>query len=103
MKLVNTTYLSAKDKVLKLQDLKGKTELKFYQNTNNYYVEMKSKNFRFEKESFGKDARGFSKIYHEVLKLLQIKSQVKNMQIYCYDLFYTVIRSRDGKETVIDK
>ena len=43
-----------------------------------------------------------SKVYHEVLmlmKLLQTKPQVKNMNIY-YDLYYSVIKNRDEKEIV---
>ena len=30
----------------RIQELKGKTKLKFYKNLNNYYNEMKKKNFR---------------------------------------------------------
>ena len=39
-----------------------------------------------------------SKIYHEVLllmKFLQTKPEVKNMNINYYDLYYTVIKTRD--------
>ena len=82
----------------KLQELKGKTNLKFYKNISNYYTEMKNKNFQTNNQDpFAKNAQGISKIYHEVLllmKFLQTKSQIKNMNINYYDLYYTVIKNR---------
>ena len=57
--------------------------------------------FRFDEDPFAKNAQGVSKIYHEVLKLmkfLQTKPQVKNMNIYYFDLYYTVFKNRDEKE-----
>ena len=45
MNMVNTTYNSTKDMVNNLQQLKGKTKLKFYKNISIYYDEM---NIRFE-------------------------------------------------------
>ena len=60
-------------------------------------------NIRFDEDPFGKNAQGFGKTYHEVLKLmefLQTKPQVKNMNIKYYDLYYTVIKNRDEKEIV---
>ena len=60
---------------------------------------MKNKNFQTNNQDpFAKNARGISKIYHEVLllmKFLQTKPQVKNMNINYYDLYYTVIKIRD--------
>ena len=56
-----------------------------------------------DEHSFAKDVQGISKIYHEVLlfkKFLQTKPQVKNMNVKYYDLYYTVIKSRDEKEIV---
>ena len=82
----------------KLQQLKCKTKSKFYKNISNYYIEMKNKNFQTQEDPFSKNAQGISKIYHEVLlsmKLLQTKPQVKNMNINYYDLYYTVIKTRD--------
>ena len=38
--MVKIKYNTTKDMNNKLQLLKGKTKLKFYQNTSNYYVEM---------------------------------------------------------------
>ena len=68
MKIVNTTLNSTEDMVNKLQQLKGKTKLKFYKNISNYYNEMKNKNFHFpQQDSFSKNAQGISKTYHEVL------------------------------------
>ena len=58
-------------------------------------------NLRMDEDPFAKNAQGISKIYHEVLmlmKFLQTKPQVKNMNINYYDLYYTVIRNRDDKE-----
>ena len=52
---------------------------------------------------YDKNAQGISKIYHEVLKMmkfLQTKPQVKNMNIKYYDLYYFVIKNRDKKEIV---
>ena len=44
---------------------------------------------RFDEDTFAKNAQGISKICHEVLlliKLLQTKPQVKNVNINYYDL-----------------
>ena len=41
-----TTYNSSEDMIKKLQSLKGKTKLKFYENISNYHIEMKNKNFQ---------------------------------------------------------
>ena len=100
MNMVNTTYNSTEDMINKLQEIKGKTKLKFYENISNYYDNM---NIRFDEDPFPRNAQGISKIYHEVLKLmkfLQTKPQVKNMNINYCDLCYTVINNRDDKEIV---
>ena len=50
-----------------------------------------------DENPFAKNAQGISKIYHEVLllmKYLQTKPQVENMNINYYDLYYTVIKNR---------
>ena len=87
----------------KLQSLKGKTKLIFYKNINNYYTEMKSRNFHFpQQDLFSRNAEGISKIYHEVLKLmkfLQTNPQVQNMNINYYDLYYTV-KTRDKNKDI---
>ena len=102
--MVNTKYNSTEDMINKLQSLKGKTKLKFYKNISNYYIEMKNKNFQpNNQDPFAKNAQGISKIYHEVLllmKFLQTKSQVKNMNINYYDLYYTVIKVRDENRDI---
>ena len=102
--MVNTNYNSTDDMINKLQQLKGKTKLKFYKNISNYYIEMKNKNFQIHHEDpFGKNAQGISKIYHEVLllmKYLQTKPKVKNMNINYYDLYYTVIKARDENKDI---
>ena len=81
----------------KLQQLKGKTILGFYENISNYYNEMnirrQSGTFQFEEDPFSKGVLGIGKTYHEVLllvKILQTKPQVKNMNNKYYDLYYTV-------------
>ena len=103
--MVNTNYNSIEDMIDKLQSLKGKTKLKFYKNIGNYYIEMKNKNFQTnQQDPFSRNAQGISKIYHEVLllmKFLQTKSQVKNMNINYYDLYNTIIKTRD-ENTDID-
>ena len=102
--MVNTTHNSSEDMVNKLQSLKGKTKLKFYKNISNYYIEMKNKIFQTHHEDrFTQNAQGISKIYHEVLLLMKIsqtKPEVKNKNINYYDLFYTVIKVRDGKKDI---
>ena len=88
----------------KLQSLKGKTKLKIYKNISNYYIEMKNKTFQTNNQDpFAKNAQGISKIYHEVLllmKILQTKPQVKNMNINYFDLYYTVIKTRDENKDI---
>ena len=101
--MANTKYNSSQDMINKLQELKGNTKLKFYKNISNYYDNM---NIRFNEDPFATNVQGISKIYHEVLlliKFLQTKPQVKNKIINYYDLYYTVIKIRDGKEIVDDK
>ena len=103
MNMVNTKYKTIEDMINKLQQLKGKTKLKFYKNISKYYIEMKNKNFQTQKDTFSKNAQGISKIYHEVLllmKSLQTKPQVKNMNNNYYDSYYTVIRIRDENKDI---
>ena len=103
MNMVNTTYNSTEDMINKLQELKSETKLKCYQNISNCYDNM---NIKMDEDPFAKNARGISKIYHEVLllmKFLQTKPQVKKMNIKYYDLYYTVFKNRDEKEIVNDK
>ena len=103
MNMVNTTYYSTEDMNNKLQSLKGKTKLKFYKIISDYYSEMKNKNFQTQEDPFAKNAPGINKIYHEVLllmKYLQTKPQVKNMNINYYDLYYTVIKTRNENRDI---
>ena len=99
----NTSYNTTEDMIDKLQSLKGKTKIKFSKNISNYNTEMKSKNFQNQEDHFSKNSQGISKIYHEVLllmKFLQTKPQVKNMNINYYDLYYTVIKNRDENRDI---
>ena len=102
--MVNTNYNTTEEMINKLQSLKGKTKLKFYKNINEYYKEMKNKNFQtYDQDPFSRNAQGISKIYHEVLLLmrfLQTKPQVKNMNINYYDLYNTVIKVRDENKNI---
>ena len=104
MNMVNTTYNSTEDLINNLQELKGRTKLKFYKNISNYYVEMKNRNFQTQdQDPFSKNVQGISKIYHEILllmKFLQTKPQVKNMNINYYDFYYTVIKTRDENKDI---
>ena len=87
----------------KLKSLKCKTKLKFYQNISNYYDEM---NNRMDEDAFARSAQGISKLYREIsllLKILQTKPQVKNMNNNLNDLYYTVIKNRDEKKLWIKK
>ena len=59
-----------------------------------------------DEDSFARSVQSISKIYHEVLlilKVLQTKPQVRNMNINYYDLYYTVVKNRDEKEVVDDQ
>ena len=102
--MVNTTYNSSEDMINKLQSLKGKTKLKFYKNISDYYIEMKNRNFQTQdQDPFSKNAQGISKIYNEVfllMKFLQTKPQVKNMNNNYYDLYYTIIKTRDENRDI---
>ena len=103
MNMVNTTYNSTEDMINKLQQLKGKTKLKFYKNISKFYHQMKSKNFQTQQDPFARNVQGISKIYHEVLllmKFVQTKPQVKNMNVNYYDLYYTVIKVRDDNKDI---
>ena len=65
-----------------------------------------SGNFQFQEDLFSKTVQGIVKIYHEVLLLmrfLQTKLQVTSMNVNCYDLYDTVIKSKDDKEIVNNK
>ena len=64
---------------------------------------MKNKNFQTQEDPFAKNAKSISRIYHEVLlvmKFLQTKPQVKNMNINSYDLYYTVIKVTDENKEI---
>ena len=65
--LVNTTYKSTEDMINILEELKGKTKLKFYKNIINYYDNM---NIRFDEILFSKNSQSISKNYHETLMLM---------------------------------
>ena len=96
--MVNTNYISSEDMINKLQSLKGKTKLKFCKNINNFYTEKKNRNFQTQEHPFAKNAQGISKNYQKVLlsmKFLQTKPKVKNTNVNYYDLYYTVIKTRD--------
>ena len=101
--MVNTNYNSTEDMINKLQSLKGKQKLKFYKKISNHYTEMKHKNFQTQEDPFAKNVQGISKIYHEVLllmKFLQTKPMVKNMNINYYDFYYTVIKTKDTNKDI---
>ena len=100
MNMINTKYNTTKDMIINIQELKEKTKLKIYKNINNYYDNM---NNRFDEDPFAKNAQGTSEIYHEMLllmKFVQTKPELKNMNFKYYDLYYTVIKNREDKEIV---
>ena len=100
MNMVKTTYKSTENMIKKLQPLKGKTKLKLSKNIGNYYDKM---NIRMNEGPFARNAQGMSKIYLEVfllMKFLQPKPQVKNMNNIYYGLYYTVNKNRDEKGIV---
>ena len=59
--MANTTYNTTENMINKLQQLKGKTKLKFYKNLSNYFDHM---NIKMDEDPFAKNAQGISKIYH---------------------------------------
>ena len=69
MNTVNTTYNSTKDMINRLQQLKGETKLKFFENISNYYDIM---NIGMDEDHFSTNAQGISKTYYEVLLLIKI-------------------------------
>ena len=88
------------------KSLKGKTKLKIYKKTGNYYFEMKNRIFQTQEDHFAKNPQGISKIYHEVLllmKFLQTKPQVKKLNINYNDLYYSVIKTSDENEVIDDQ
>ena len=108
--MVNGKYETTQGMIDKIQQLKSKTKLEFYQNISNYCDEMnnrrRSNSFQFKENPFSKSAEGSSKSFHEVsllLKYLQTKRQVMNMNKIYYDLYYTVIKNREDKEIVNDE
>ena len=50
--MVNSTYKSTEDIIIKFEELKGKTKLKFYENISNYYDEMKNRIFQNTRRHF---------------------------------------------------
>ena len=98
--MVNTTYNSREDMIIKLQSLKSKTKSKFYKKKTKNYDEMNVRFFKFKEDTFSKNAQGIGKLYHEVMllmKFLQTRPQVKKMNIKFYALYYNVIKNRDDK------
>ena len=96
---------SSEDNVIdKLQLMKGKTKLNTYKNISDYYKEMKNKNFQSNnKDPFSKNAKGVAKIYHELLLLMEFlhtKPDNKSMNIIHYDLYYTVIKTRNENKNI---
>ena len=61
MNLVNTTYNSTEDLIIKLQQLKRKTKLKYNRNISNYYNEKKHKNFQTQEDPFSKNTQNIKK------------------------------------------
>ena len=93
MNMVITLYNSTENVINKLQSLKSKTKLKFYESISNNYYNM---NIRMDEDAFAKNVQGISKPYHEVLvllKFLQNMPEVRNMNFNYYDLYYTVIKN----------
>ena len=101
--MVNSTYNSTQEMINKLQCLKCKTKLNFYENISNFCDNM---NIRMDEDPFARNTQGIGKFYQEVIllmKFLQTKLSVKNMNITYYDLYYTVIKNKDDKEIVDDR
>ena len=103
MNMAKIKNITTEDMIDKLQQLKGKTKLKFYKTISNDYIEMKNKTYQSQQDPFSGNAQCISKIYHEILllmKILQAKPQIKNMNINYYDLYFTVIKVRDENKDI---
>ena len=69
-------------------------------------IRRQSGTFQLEEDPFVKNAQSFGKIYHEVLflmKCIQTKPQVRNINNNYHNLYYTVVKIRDDKEIVNDE
>ena len=100
----NNNYNTTEDIINKLEELNGKSKLKFNKNISVYYLEMKNINFQSNNQDpFAINTQGISKIFLEVLllmKFLQTKPDIKNMNINYYDSYYTIIKTRgENKDT----
>ena len=69
--MVNITYNSTEDIIIKKESLKDKTKLKFCVILSKNFDEVNIRTFKFEKDPFSENAQGTSKIYHEVLLLMK--------------------------------
>ena len=104
--MVNTKRNTLENMVNKLQSFDGKTKLKFYQNANYHYDEIKYQRHngssQFDENPSKTIAEGFEKNFNGLsllIKFLQTKPQVEGMKINYYDLYYTVNKNRDLKRT----
>ena len=70
-----TKYKATQGLHIKLQQLKCRTNLKFYQNNSNYYYEMKYQRqngtYQFDENPFVQNVEGIGKITHEVSLLMK--------------------------------
>ena len=72
--MMNIKYESTEDMIEELRSLKGKTELKFYKSSTDYYDQLnyirRSGKFESEEDPFGKGAPGVAFLMHEALLLM---------------------------------
>ena len=95
---VNSTYNTTQDMISKLQELKGKTKLKFYKNISNHEENI---DIRISEEPFSENSPGISKIYHEVLllmKYLQTKPQGKDKILLILICFILLLKTELKKK-----
>ena len=92
-------YNTTQNMIKRLQQVKGKTKIKFRQIVNGFYDEMNIRRqngtFQFEEDTFAKNAEVNSETYHEVfllMKFLQTKLQIKSLKIKYYDSIYTLLK-----------
>ena len=98
MEEVDTTYNSTEDMIDNLQSLKGKTKLNFYKKISNYHDNM---NNQMDGDPFAKNAQDTGKIHQEVLllmKFLQTKPQVKNMNILFIMIYIIQLLKKEMKK-----
>ena len=100
----NTNYKLIENMIKVLQNLKGKTKLKFNRTNNNFYDAMnyrrQSRKINFEEDPFSNNEQFTAMIKHEALSIkevLQSKPQIKEKHLISFD-WYSIIDLHSSDE-----